>query len=58
VVRNSSRLPRALPVLVGLGIAVGLALAAPVRKASPSTDTARLVTSRLHTADRHPHRSR
>jgi hypothetical protein len=58
VVRNSSRMPRALPLVVGVGIAVGLALAAPVRKASPSTDTARLVTTRLHTADRHPHGSR
>jgi hypothetical protein len=40
--------PKAAAVVLGVGIAAGLALAAPVRAASPSTPAARLVEARQH----------
>ena len=40
--------PKAAAVVAGLGVAAALALAAPVRAASPSTPAARLVEAQQH----------
>jgi hypothetical protein len=46
--RRSAALPKTVAILAGLGAAVGLAVAAPVHAASPSTAASRIVESRHH----------
>jgi hypothetical protein len=51
VVHTTSRdftLPKSVAIMAGLGVVVGLAVAAPGHAATPSTAASRIVGSHLH----------